>query len=794
MAWYCNRGILVRRLIKNGNDSELVCLCPPAYYGRFCEYQNQRISLTVQIKVSSDWSAVYTIVITLRDDEQGLIESYDQVNYLPSRQCNKKFGVYLLYKTRPKNSLTNYSVRFDVYKIDKNTLQYRSSWSFPIVFPFLPVQRMSVQLQIPLMATVTQECERLQCGIHGHCLKYVNSNISFCQCDTNWSGIHCNISHSCNYCSADSFCFDSSICVCPLEKFGHRCYVKYPAFSCENGGVYLPNGIRLTDNNDFWCICPEGFSGLRCEKVDTKIIISFEPTVETQAPVFVHFIEVFNKTIPHIHTTIPKKYPFDKDTITVARSSPFHIIFVEIGNKTFYLTLIQVEYKYSTNISLRVKNSNRCSHITELFNASFSQMHLLRRMKYYHIPCQERKNHLACFYDDNHTMCICNHTLGQANCLTFNHSAENYNCKGENVCKNGGLCVHDQPKCPSSSICVCDVCSYGPRCDISTKDYSLSLDIILGYQIRHEPMGQQRQSIKVTIAITTIMLVCGLISSTLSIMTFSMNKAREVGCGYYLLIASVISVGITIIFTVKFFVLLGSQMGLITNYSYLSFNCILIDFIIKSLLNMVDWLYVCVSIERAVAAVQDIEFNTIKAKRLVKWVVIGICLFTPLTHLHDPIHRTLIEDNEEDRIWCIADYSTSIKAYNSFILILHFFLPFIFNIISAFIIIISVARQKSIMQKNIKYKEHLRKQFYLLKRLVISPFILIILALPQLVISFLSGCMKSPREPWLYLFAYFSSFIPPMLIFFIFVLPSDVYKKEFDNVVQRIRKYLFRQQ
>jgi hypothetical protein len=544
----------------------------------------------------------------------------------------------------------------------------------------------------------------------------------------------------------------------------------------------------LTEKNDLWCICPEGFSGLRCEIVDTKIIISFEPTIEIQSLVLVHFIEVFNKTTPHIHTTILKKISFDKDTITVVRSGPFHIIFVELGKKSFYLTLLEAEYKYSLSISSRVMNSNRCLSITELFNASFVQMHLLRRMKYYHIPCQERPN-LACFYDEKH-MCICDHILRQSNCFTFNHSVENYDCKGENICENGGSCFHDKTKCPSLSTCTCDHCSYGSRCQFSTKGFGLSLDTILGYQIRpNESITGQRLSIKLTIVITTIMLIFGLISATLSILTFHTTKVREVGCGYYLLIASFISVGITIIFVLKLFFLMGSQMSLIIDRNYLLLNCILIDFLIKSLLTIIDWLYVCVSIERAIAAIKDVHFNKTKSKRVAKWIIIGICLLTILTYLHDPIHRRLMDDEEEHRTWCIVQYNTSLKVYNSMILLLHFILPFIINIISAFIIIISIARRKSIAQNQLTYKQQLRKQFYTFKRLLISPLILIVLSLPQLIISFSSGCMKSPRDPWLYLFGYFTSFISPMAIFFIFVLPSDVYKKEFTDTVQRIRRY-----
>jgi hypothetical protein len=46
---------------------------------------------------------------------------------------------------------------------------------------------------------------------------------------------------------------------------------------------------------------------------------------------------------------------------------------------------------------------------------------------------------------------------------------------------------------------------------------------------------------------------------------------------------------------------------------------------------------------------------------------------------------------------------------------------------------------------------------------------LILLTLHRLIISFASGCMRSAREPWLYLIGYFLSFIPSMLTFIVFM-------------------------
>jgi hypothetical protein len=41
---YCHRDILIR----TGRNQTKKCLCPPNYFGHRCQWQNQRISLTIQ--------------------------------------------------------------------------------------------------------------------------------------------------------------------------------------------------------------------------------------------------------------------------------------------------------------------------------------------------------------------------------------------------------------------------------------------------------------------------------------------------------------------------------------------------------------------------------------------------------------------------------------------------------------------------------------------------------------------------------------------------------------------------
>ncbi|CAF4653609.1 unnamed protein product, partial [Rotaria sp. Silwood2] len=325
----------------------------------------------------------------------------------------------------------NYSVRFDIY--DKNTLEYRASWSFPMKFPFLPVHRLAFQLHVRTKSIVIEECQDLQCGVHGHCSRYVNTNISFCYCDEGWSGKLCDIQHKCD-CASGSICLPSFACLCPLEKFGPRCYVKHQKCPCKNGGVCVPDDERSINYRGVFCICADGYAGPTCEILNTKIEVYFAREMAIPLYILVHFIQVFGKQAPPKQATIFKQVRLDEDKATLHRTIPFHLGFVETNSKTYYLSYLQQNYVPSSMLSWTVSFSDHCSPIVELFNQTIVSMHILRRMKYYHIPCRERKN-LACFYDERH-MCICDRDRRQANCLEFYHNST-YNCEGRIICENG---------------------------------------------------------------------------------------------------------------------------------------------------------------------------------------------------------------------------------------------------------------------------------------------------------------------------------------------------------------------
>jgi hypothetical protein len=761
-----------------------------------CQYQNQRVSLTIQIQAPSDaWRTEFAFVVSLIDNDEGMIYSYEQFTYLSARDCQKKFNIYLLYFTRPKNETKHYSIHIDTY--EKEALAHRASWLIPLTLPFLPVHRTVVRLIIPAHSDTTGDiCSGQQC-VHGQCIKYTNNNtipITFCRCNKGWTRRYCTIPYTCT-CANNSLYIgvsvkNRSICVCPLAKFGARCFLENTvcqSTSCHNGGQCVPSDERIAPHNMFTCICPKGFSGVICEIVNTNIIVSFEKDIILLQSILVHFIQILNNKSPARVTTF-KKILINQNSATIYWPHPFHIMFVEPSKDIYYLAVIQKTYVASTTLDSTINPSHRCPHISELFNETFVKLHLLRRIKYYHVPCQNRSLQLSCFYDDIH-ICLCTDFEQQrlANCFEFDHHMK-HDCIGQSVCQNGAQCFQDDPRCPQSSMCMCTECFYGTRCQFTTKGFGLSLDAILGYHIRpHVTLRHQSTIVQVSMTLTMIMFVLGLLNGVLSVITFEVKKLREVGCGVYLMGSSITSILTVTIFTLKFWLLVLSQMASITNRSILHIQCVSVDFLIRICLSMDQWLNACVAIERAITAMQGVKFNKKMSRRVAKWVIFVLSLLTIITAIHDPIHRQLIDDDDDDeqRTWCIVTYSTSVEVFNSAVNVVHFVIPFFINVISAIIIIMAGARQRARARSHQTYRQHLREQFQQHKQLLIGPCVLIILAFPRLYISFISSCMKSARGPWLFLAGYFISFVPPILTFFIFVIPSGLYKEEFHKSIKR---------
>jgi hypothetical protein len=205
---------------------------------------------------------------------------------------------------------------------------------------------------------------------------------------------------------------------------------------------------------------------------------------------------------------------------------------------------------------------------------------------------------------------------------------------------------------------------------------------------------------------------------------------------------------------------------------------------------MDQWLNACVASERAIIAIKGISFDKAKSRKIAKFIIPTLLFLIIGTNIHEIINRNLIDDdnNDEKRIWCIVTHSAGFQKYNLVVNIFHFCTPFVINLLSAIVIIIKTARLRATAKIEQNYREVLLDQLKQHKNLLISSVLLVILAIPRLIITFVSGCMKSANDAWPFLIGYFISFIPPILTFLIFVVPSKTYKDEFYKTARRYQQ------
>jgi hypothetical protein len=374
--------------------------------------------------------------------------------------------------------------------------------------------------------------------------------------------------------------------------------------------------------------------------------------------------------------------------------------------------------------------------------------------------------------------------------MKFNRE-RNFQCSLNNSCANGGQCLEDHPTCPSARICLCPNCFFGNRCQFYAKGLGSTLDEILGYEFeRNTLLSKQPVTVKVGAAVTILIFVIGIINSILSIITFSRKKSQEVGCGIYLLASSITSLFIMILFTLNFWFLFFSHQHFNDqrDQERIFRGSCYIEPLLKVFFYLDNWLNACVAIERTVSVLQGITFNQKRSRRVARWTILLLfaiitCLFIPqLIHLH------MFYDETEEVSWCVVEYTPWLQIYSTTLIFFHYFAPLFINIFSAIFVIIITARQRALTQTDRNFWVHLTLRVKEQKHILISSTIIVCLTLPHLLISIILDCKKSSDSLWFYLIGYFLSLFPAAFVFVIFVLPSSLYKDEFNAFIAYIRR------
>ena len=323
-SYQCNRGVAV--LEKN----QTVCLCPPAYYGHWCEFFSDRVTIIARVDRKTLPKRLGNSTLKVRANLffSNQIIDHHEFDVVPQLEMMEKMKhkFYLLYSrssdmlTQKRNRYFNrtnvmnyhpYSIHFDVFCIQMNkSVQELGSWHHLIYFDYLPVFRVAVVLEFPSWFdnSTLDLCSSIKCNSNSTCMPVFNQNNSYyCSCNNGYFGRDCErYEHHCEtFCSENSFCRrDEShlqskqnhlYCICPLDRFGPHCHLKYDA--CESNPCFHNGTCTHTYDKSgetpYICICSKDFYGKQCQDGSATVRIQLNMTsINAVGAAVVQFYEI----------------------------------------------------------------------------------------------------------------------------------------------------------------------------------------------------------------------------------------------------------------------------------------------------------------------------------------------------------------------------------------------------------------------------------------------------------------------------------------------------------------------
>lgn len=198
-----------------------------------------------------------------------------------------------------------------------------------------------------------------------------------------------------------------------------------------------------------------------------------------------------------------------------------------------------------------------------------------------------------------------------------------------------------------------------------------------------------------------------------------------------------------------------------------------------------SWLMALVSVERALAVQLSgtCRFFRNPQSALIVSLVICICLSGSL---YKQIEQYKLVAHPNSNIWCIQEIPANEQTLFQIFSIAHQFVPFLVNILSALVIIITMGRSKAAihhLSQHVTFIQQARKRVNLL----LGPFICFISQLPALIMLFLNPCPYDNNQWFSHvaLIAYYLTFIPHTSLFFMYVLSSPLYKQLLINIIRK---------
>ena len=251
----------------------------------------------------------------------------------------------------------------------------------------------------------------------------------------------------------------------------------------------------------------------------------------------------------------------------------------------------------------------------------------------------------------------------------------------------------------------CSSCSYGPLCQFTTIYYGITSLQTLFCSIECIPMY------------VIILIFClGSLWNLCAIGTFCQANTREMGSGIYRLWISIIGqFGLTVVI---------SHLFLERNHSRI-INCFIFEYLRKVLHALYDSLTACTTLERTIVIYQGISFNKIGSRRVAKLIIPILILYHFVSIVHEPFYRQVIYSF--NRYWCILKFPYhSLLNFEIATNIFHFILPYFINLIFPIIWVITLTKNKLMLNKNTSIWINLKKVLSTYKHAIIACYILVL--------------------------------------------------------------------
>ena len=827
LPYICNRGIAIK-----GDDGRTHCLCSPSFYGEYCEFQADRISIATHIDLTH-FDANYTIVPAREQSflisctfffGLNAIDRHEFHVYPVFQQVKQKF--YFAYprttsfreqRRARRKSTQLYSIRFQAFHLQPESKpNLFAVWYFPIEFDFLPAFRFAKVLRFN---NKSQNYSCTNCAPHGKCFRLENEpSKAVCICENGWYGDLCEQYDG----QCDLFCYSQALCrprerglingdqrpacLCPLRRFGPTCHLAYPACEiCQNGGsCYLTYDLSYV--RPFACSCTEQFYGDYCQFPKRSTLLRIENTFpSTVLAMSLQYYDV-KRNLADLFLREQQVFlgqPFEVRLAYQQQYAP-SVILIKIYNQrhaweeaAVHLVYSQQNAPPSFNKTVQLTRENQCRHTLTLFDSKtvkskptnlyfgFDSFHCegtdLKALVFkYHDICHRQSHNRSsaiCFRDDNY-FCLCNATIERAQCLRFNPHSDK--CQ---FCLSGGQCIRGSVHHEQDFICLCRPCIYGSVCQFSSHLFSVTLDALIIKDVE----ARQQLAIAIYVSIISLTFLVGVFSNLCSLLTFVRKNPRKVGVGNYLLFVSVVNLVSLILLSVKIIYILFGNAGLLAKSKTNQILCKSVSPLLSIFTRTNYWLTSLITIER-LCTILFPSAKTIRKPRLA----VGLSSITILllfgAHIHEVLHYTVInaEPNQPNSsaALCVTDFEQqNWLLYNRINVLFHHYLPFIIQVISITVLIVLAARSraKTVDKRATSFVQILKTQFKMQKELYTTPSIIVLSALPQIILTLSFGCteLNHAWQRYTLLIAYFFSFAPQIFSFGIHVLPSTSYRAEF---------------